>query len=154
MGLKSIFGSMKNTGSKPSGTKKASDNKVSKFKSMSKKMYGIAFLLLTLPTLIYAQANPSSRLGWDQPATTLAEASGYTYKYYANTATTGINFTGVTCVGTTAPFNCSAPFPAFTPGSHTIQITASNVAGESAKSAVFSFTFVVVPGIPVNIRIQ
>jgi hypothetical protein len=106
-------------------------------------MHVIAFLLLS-SGIAFGQANPG----------TLAEATGYTYRYYPNAVTTGTVLTGVTCTGTTAPFNCSAPYPAFTPGSHTLQLTAANIAGESVKSPVFSFTFVVVPGNPINIRIQ
>ena len=96
---------------------------------------------------------PSNRLAWDQAAATLLDASSMTYRVYEASATT-ITLPAATCTGTASPFACSVAFPAFTPGSHTIQMTASNAAGESAKSAAFTFTFIVVPGVPTNIRIQ
>lgn len=99
-------------------------------------------------------AIPGQKFEWGQPAPTLADASGYTYKYYPDGATTGVTFTGVTCAGSAAPFTCEVLIPAFTPGNHSITITASNVAGESPKSAPFAFTFVVTPAAPVSIRIK
>jgi len=120
-----------------------------------KKMILILFLLTSVTA--YAQQPPigtaTQRFAWDQDAPTLADAQGYTYKYYPDSATTGIAFTGVTCTGTSSPFVCSAPIPAFTPGNHSITVTANNVAGESAKSNPFAFNFVVTPGVPNNIRI-
>lgn len=99
-------------------------------------------------------AIPGSRLTWDQAAPTLAEAQGYTYTYYPEAAPPAVILTAVTCSGTASPFTCVVAFPAFTPGAHTLQLTASNIAGESTRSAAFAFTFVVVPGAPANIRIQ
>jgi hypothetical protein len=96
----------------------------------------------------------SSKIGWDQAGVaSAAEAQALTYRYYADGSATGIVLTGVTCAGTTA-VTCQAPFPAFTPGSHTITLTAGNVAGESAKSSPFAFVFVVIPSAPTNLRIQ
>jgi hypothetical protein len=96
----------------------------------------------------------SNKLGWTQAAPTLADAQAYTYKYYPDGATTGIAFTGVVCSGAATPFSCEVPFPAFTPGNHTLQITAQNVAGESGKSSPLSFTFVVVPAVPTGLIIK
>lgn len=98
-------------------------------------------------------ATPGSRLTWDQQAATIAEAQALTYRYYADASTSGSVITA-TCVGAVAPFTCSAPFPAFTPGAHTLKLTAENVAGESAQSAALAFTFVVIPAVPANVRIQ
>ena len=96
---------------------------------------------------------PSSFLTWDQPnVVSTAEAQAYTYQYYADGATAGVAVTSVTCSGV-APTVCRAPFPAFTPGSHTITLTASNLAGTSPQSTLFTFTFVVVPSAPQNIRV-
>lgn len=95
---------------------------------------------------------PSSRLGWDQQNASAAEAESFTYRYYPDGATVGTVLTGVTCVAGT-PTVCSAPFPAFTPGNHSLTLTASNAAGESLPSAPLSFTFVVVPTAPANLRI-
>ena len=121
---------------------------------MKKILFAIIILLVT--TTVYAQppATGTNKLGWDQAAPTLTEAQGYTYKYYPDTATVGTTLTPVTCTGTTSPFVCDVPFPAFTPGAHTLTVTASNIAGESPKSLPLSFIFTVTPGIPVNVRIK
>lgn len=110
---------------------------------------------LWLTSTAWAQSvTPTSRLAWDQQAATVAEAQALTYRYFADGGTTGVSVTGVTCTGPTAPFVCQVPFPAFTPGAHTIRLTAGNTAGESALSAALSFVFVVIPTPPANLRIQ
>ncbi len=95
----------------------------------------------------------NQKFAWDQVAVDLAEAQSFTYKYYPDNSATGLTFATVTCTGTVSPFVCTTPIPAFTPGTHTITITASNLAGESDKSNPFAFAFVVTPGKPTNIRI-
>jgi hypothetical protein len=116
----------------------------------------LAALLLAIPAFASAQVVPSDKIAWDQQAPDLASAQAYTYKYYPDGATTGITFTGVTCTsaGTPAVITCRANFPAFTPGAHTLTITATNAAGESPKSATFKFDLVVVPTAPTNIRTE
>lgn len=100
---------------------------------------------------------PLSKLRWDMQAATLAEANSYTYKQYADGAVLGTTLQGVVCVNsslpTVQPYSCDTLFTAFTPGVHTLQVSASNVAGESNKSVVLSFTFVVIPATPQNPRI-
>lgn len=123
---------------------------------MTRMWYGLTLLLLSAPA--HAQvADASAKLGWDQVAPTLAVASGYTYRSYADGSVTGTAMTGVVCTGAASPYVCTAPFPAFTPGAHTIALTAGTLAGatsiESAKSAPLAFTFVVVPGAPASLRI-
>lgn len=121
-----------------------------------KKILTIA-LALTVGVFGTAHAQtavPSSRVGWDQAAPTLADANAYTYKYYPDGSATAVNFTGVTCTGTASPFQCVVGFPAFAPGNHTMQITASNAAGESVKSTPFAFVFVVTPATPVNVGLR
>ena len=115
-----------------------------------------AIIILSLASTVYAQtpATGTSKIGWDQSATTLAEAQAYTYKYYPDSATTGVTLTSVTCIGTTSPYQCEVPFPAFTPGSHALTLTTSNEAGESAKSSVLNFKFVVVASAPTNLKIK
>lgn len=115
--------------------------------------------LLTLTLLLAAVAAPAQTpttgtpLVWDQPnVADAAEAQSFTYRYYADGAATGIVLAGVVCSGS-APVICQAPFPAFTPGPHSLTLTASNSAGESAPSAALAFTFVVVPTSPANLRI-
>lgn len=117
----------------------------------------LLIIIFTLGTHAYPYAQPpgssNQRFTFDQAAPTLADAQAYTYRYYPDNATVGIAFTGVTCSGTTSPFVCSVLIPAFTPGNHSITLTAANIAGESAKSSPFAFVFVVTPSVPVNIRI-
>jgi len=119
---------------------------------MKNKIYIIVALIAIATSVSYAQQPPqgssNQRFAWDQEAPTLADAQGY-----PDGSSTGIAFTGVTCTGTSSPFVCSAPIPAFTPGNHNITITASNVAGETAKSDPFAFSFVVTPAVPTGIRI-
>ena len=100
-------------------------------------------------------ATPSSKFQFDQPAPDVATANGYTFRLYADGAATGAIVAGVVCVaGATAGVQtCTMPFPAFTPGAHTVQLTAANVAGESPKSSPFAFTLVVIPGAPSNLRV-
>jgi len=116
----------------------------------------IILLLLLIPIAINAQnATGASKFAWDQVALDLATANSYTYKYYPDGSLTGTTFTGVVCTNSSpSTLSCVVNIPAFTPGNHTVQITASNVAGESAKSSPFPFVFVVVPVAPVNIRLQ
>jgi len=118
-----------------------------------KKVIG-ALALLAFPILLDAQAIPSSKLAFDMAAPDLVSAQGYTYKYYPDNAVTGAVLNGVTCSGTASPFQCEAPFPAFTPGNHTLKLSASNIAGEGTLSSPFAFVFVVTPGTPVNIHIK
>lgn len=110
--------------------------------------------VLWLSAVAFAQSTGTAgdRLAWDQPNATAAIAQTLTYRYYPDGATTGIVLTGVTCSGT-APVTCSAPFPAFTPGNHSLTATAANAAGESLRSTPFAFVFVVVPSAPVNLRV-
>lgn len=102
----------------------------------------------------FAQAGPGKALAWDQSGATVADAQAYTYTVYADGATQGTVLAPVMCSAAAGPVVCSAAFPAFPPGDHTLQLTASSGGLESAKSAVFSFTFVVVPNAPSGLRVQ
>lgn len=123
---------------------------------MRKLLFGLGLLgLLLLPALLLAQpptAIPGNSFSFEQAAPDLATANSYTYRIYADGATTGSVF-AVKCTGTVSPFTCVGPVPAFTPGTHSITMTAGNVAGESAKSAPFSFQMVIQPAAPTNLRI-
>jgi hypothetical protein len=117
-----------------------------------KKLIAILVLVL-IPIITNAQAIPSSKLAWDQSGADLTTVQAYTYKYYPDLATTGIVLSNVTCSGTTSPFQCEVAYPAFTPGNHTIKISASNIAGETLSDP-FAFTFVVQPAKPLNLHIK
>lgn len=112
----------------------------------------VAALLLPVAVDAQNQATAANSFVWDQPAPGAVDANNYTYSYYEGTVKTA--FTGVSCTGTTSPFRCVVKIPAFSPGQHSITITATNVAGESAKSSPFVFNMVVTPATPVNIGIQ
>lgn len=116
----------------------------------------LAFLMwLAMVGALFAQTGtPTSLLAWDQVAPDLASAQGYRYTYYPDGAATGTVLAAVTCTGAASPFACTVAFPAFTPGPHTLQLTARNIAGESPQSAALAFTFVVIPTAPQNLRIQ
>jgi beta-xylosidase len=117
----------------------------------------LTLALVIFATSVYAQtsAGTKSKIAWDQDAPSLAEASGYTYLYYADSSIVGVAFTNVTCIGTITPFQCSTPFPAFTPGSHTLVFTANNLSGESPRSTpILNFTFVILPPGPKNVTIK
>ena len=109
---------------------------------------------LSIPALSFAaQAVPTSHLTWDQAAPDLATAQAYVYAYYPDGAVTSTPLANVVCSGAASPFTCTVGFPAFTPGSHSLQATATNAAGESLKSTPFPFIFVVLPVAPANLRI-
>jgi hypothetical protein len=111
-------------------------------------------LALIAPTAYAQTGTANSNLAWDQSnVATAAEAQAFTYRYYPDGSALGIVLANVACTGIT-PVICTVAFPAFTPGAHTLRLTASNVAGESAPSTVLAFTFVVVPTAPSNPRIQ
>ena len=113
----------------------------------------LTILCMLLASVVSAQpATPTSKLLWDQPnVASAAKAQAYTFRYYADGSATGTILTGVVCTGT-ATVTCSAAYPAFTPGPHSLTLSAANAAGEGPKSAPFTFTFVIVPSAPVNIR--
>jgi hypothetical protein len=119
---------------------------------MKRILFVIVALLIS--SSAFSQATNTSKIAWDQAALTLSDSQGYTYKYYPDGSATGTAFANVVCTGATSPFQCEAPFPAFTPGNHTIQLTAGNIAGESVKTSPFAFAFVVTPASPSNVRIK
>lgn len=120
---------------------------------MKKLLYVVAIAFVLTGTVQAQTATPSNSILWDQGGPDVVTVNAYTFKYYPDGAAAGVAFTAaVVCTGTAAPFTCKVPYPAFTPGPHTVQITASNVAGESPKSAPLSFTFTVVPSAPTNLR--
>jgi hypothetical protein len=121
---------------------------------MKKLFFVFLFSLTFYAVRVNAQATGTSKLVWDQIAPDLVTANSYIYKYYPDSSLTGTSLNPIVCTGTASPFTCSVSYPAFTPGNHTLTVTASNAAGESLKSIPFPFTFVVIPAAPTNIRIQ
>lgn len=117
----------------------------------------IVLAILVTPALASAQTATSiQKFAWDQTGPSLADVQAYTYNYYDGNQA-GKILTGVTCVllnATTSTFTCEAPIPAFTPGNHSVTLTASNAAGESAKSGPLAFVFVVTPAAPTNLRLK
>lgn len=108
--------------------------------------------VLVIPSVVSGQVTPTSRVAWDQDAPSLAVAQAYTYRSFIDASTTGTILVHA-CTGAAQTFVCTAPFPSFTPGSHSIQITASNSTGESLKSVPLVFTFAAIPAVPQRIRI-
>ena len=119
-----------------------------------KKLILVALLLL--PSLAYAQvpqATSSQKFAWDQDVAASENIPALMFKYYTDGATTGVILTGVVCTGTAPTLFCSVPIPAFTPGTHSIKLSAINIAGESALSVPFDFALVVTPSAPRLIRV-
>lgn len=125
-------------------------------KSMKKLIFGITFLLVA--SSAYAQqpinVTPDNRIGWDQQAGTLTEAQNFTYRYYIDSSATGL-VTTATCTSTPVAniFLCVAPPPAVSSGNHSLEITAGNIAGESAKSSPLEFAYILTPVSPSNPRV-
>lgn len=114
-------------------------------------------LLLSIASIANAQGQVGSlsRMSWEQGAPTIQDAQSYLYMYYADGNATGLFISGVSCVQANVEmtFTCSAPFPAFSPGTHTITLTARTEGMESDKSNVLTFRFIIVPVAPRLLRI-
>lgn len=124
-----------------------------------------AGVVLMAAAPLYAQTDPppvtsSDRIGWDQAAADATELASYQYRVYLDGATTGTVLADVQCA--TAPTNglfaCSAAWPASTPGSHTLTLTAFAVVDgqtyESAPSEPFAYRLIFAPSAPQNLRRQ
>lgn len=100
-------------------------------------------------------ATPSSHFAMEIIAADAATAQAFTWRLYADGATTGQQLAGVACSASTTAGTqtCTMPVPAFTPGAHTVTFTAANAAGESPQSAPLTFTLVVIPSTPTNARV-
>lgn len=116
----------------------------------------LGFLAQTYEVRLKAQgstATTSSKFAVDQAGPDLASVNAYTFKVYADGSASG-QALPMTCSGPSSPFTCVATIPAYTPGSHTVTFSATNVAGEGAKSAPLTFQLVIVPSAPSNPRVQ
>lgn len=111
-------------------------------------------VLLGLASSAHAQATATSNIAWKMNGPTLAVVQAYAYSYYSDGSVNKTVLPNTVCTGTVQPFVCSAPFPAFTPGNHTMQISATNSIGESPKSTPpFAFIFGVIPDTPFSLSI-
>lgn len=87
---------------------------------------------------------PTTRLGFDHDG---VNTDGYRLKVDDVTA-----LVTATCTGVAAARTCEIPFPALTPGNHTLWVIAFNAAGEAASDP-FPVTVFVQPAKATNIRI-
>lgn len=112
-----------------------------------KRLLLAAILFLLLPTLAHAQTNvtpgQNTRLAWDHDGVNVER-----FEIKADGALVA-----------TVPFvfqqngTYDAPFPALTPGNHSLVVAACNIAG-CADSDPFLVRVVVVPAKPINVRIS
>ena len=108
-----------------------------------------------------AQTNvtPGRTLAFDQPAVSVDEANSFEYRAYFDGSASPVSLSPVVCSAAVAgspvgTFPCEVPFPASTPGAHTMVATATNIGGESLPSTPFDFFFVVLPNPPRNLRLR
>jgi glucose/arabinose dehydrogenase len=105
------------------------------------------------------QVSGGERLGWSQQAANASELSTFQYAIYIDGNRNVL--TGATCgtIAASAGFDCSAPLPVLTAGSHAIELAAFAVDGgvlESAKSAplrVTLRTLTLSSGVPIDPRV-
>lgn len=119
----------------------------------------IALLFLfAISIALPSRGQSFTRLAWDQTSPDLISAQNMTYKFYRDGSPTGVVFTGVACTASvsTSPvgtYPCSVTFPTSTAGvQHSINVTAGNAAGESPKSLPYTYTLIMIPIAPLNVR--
>jgi len=117
---------------------------------MRRLLFVLLVLLLALPvsaqTPVPSPTPPTTRLAFDHDG---VNTDGYKLQIDSQAAAV----VTATCAVVSAVRTCEIPFPALTPGAHTLVLIAWNIAGEAA-SAPFAVTVVVIPAVPVNIRIR
>ena len=110
----------------------------------------LALACLVVPSAANAQTTvplpTTSKLSWDHDG---VNTDGYKLQIDGGEKLA----VTATCAITSGVRSCEIPFPALTPGNHTLIVIAWNIAGE-AGSDPFAVTVVVVPAKPVNIRIK
>ena len=119
------------------------------------RAWWVCAVLVGLPHIATAQAaTPASKLAWDQVGQSVATASGASYSVYIDTGTP-IPLTGAVCVVgvPTTMATCTAPFPAMSPGAHTLTLTQVIAGAESPKSTPALAVVFVVVVTPTNIRV-
>lgn len=124
------------------------------------RIFGLTSCLLIGGVLLASAQTPTTggeRIVWDQGATTLAEAQGFTY-HFSLDAAAPIPVLGVVCGGSTPPYVRTADFPATVPGTHTLTATATRtVQGVAATSlpsnTLKTFILFTAPSAPQGLRI-
>lgn len=122
-------------------------------------LFGAILLLVGFAGVAHAQvaATPQHSMVWDQAASTLAEAQGYSYFVIVDGARSATPLANVTCSGTASPFVCRTSVPPMTPGDHTISLVATAVVNgvtlESQPSTPLPIRLIIAPGAPQNVRI-
>jgi hypothetical protein len=96
-------------------------------------------------------ANRPTSFYWDQQAPSLADANGYSYKFFIDS---GTDFTALqsNCTGQQSPFICSTGVPALTPGNHRVMVQASQNDMDSDMSNPLDFVVGIAPGNPSGLR--
>ena len=93
----------------------------------------------TPPTNSPTPITGRERIGWTQPASSVAD---YVFSIYVDN--TRVELTGTSCTAASGAFDCDAPLPPLTNGTHTLQLAAAIRSGESlvegAKSAAITVT--------------
>lgn len=138
---------------------------------MLKRIAFLAAILIALPTATFAetsterialsnavlvllQGSIQQNIAWDQAASSLTVAQGYSYAASGSIADGSV--TNVACSGTVSPFTCTGKLPAQPVGTYTASITASNGTLTSAPSNVVTFTLQAAPtppAAPTNLRL-
>ncbi len=80
------------------------------------------------------------RVGWDQSADGATALGGYRFAIYVDGARSELSAVLCDTETTTQVFACSGKGPDLAPGSHTLEISAFNASGESARSAALTVT--------------
>jgi glucose/arabinose dehydrogenase len=79
-----------------------------------------------------------ARLGWSQPAATASELGAFQYAVYVDGSRSVLGGVSCAAVSADAGFECSAPLPSLSIGSHTLELASFIVDGivlESARSS-------------------
>lgn len=126
-----------------------------------KRIAIFTLIALALAVAVWSQSVPRAtagmRLAWDQDAESLADAQAYRFTAYVDGATTGAVVTA-TCSGAASPFECVAPLPVTSLGTHTVVIAAQTVfdgglLSDEARSAAFTFRVVEPASAPGRLRL-
>lgn len=116
----------------------------------------VACLVLNAVSAFAQAAAPTDKFEWQQPASSLAQASAYRYDLEIDGAAPVV-LAAVTCAGAATPFTCSASIPAVTPSSHTARVRAVDVNGTAIVgpwSDPLTFTMRATPAKPASLTIK